>query len=68
MWRVLQRPGVWTTNGLSSPRLDRAEIRARLPNVERWVADELLDTFEPAATKALREGGEARRKRKAPSA
>lgn len=60
---MLKRSGVWQVTGLASPRLDRAEIRARIPDVDRWVLDELLDIFEPAATAAIREGSEARRKR-----
>lgn len=54
LWRLVARPGVWTGGGLSAPRLDRAEIRARMDQrVEPWVLDDLLDAVEPALVAGL---------------
>jgi hypothetical protein len=44
-------------------RLDRGELRARLPDHPAWVLDDLLDAFEPAAVAAMAEAAEAKRKR-----
>ena len=40
---------------MSPRRVDRDAVRARMPGVEHWIIDELLDAFEPAALTAIAE-------------
>lgn len=45
-------------------RINRDTVRARLPGVEPWIVEGLIDAVEPAALEAA-EQGEKRRKKTA---
>lgn len=61
VWRAVSRSGGWTGGGMVPRRLDRAAIRARLPEIENWILEELMDAFEPAALAASAKVEEAER-------
>lgn len=53
---------------MSPPRLDRAQLLARLePDVPRWIADLLLDAYEPAFLASLTIAGKARKASRTPT-
>ena len=62
IWRAVSRSGGWSGGGMVPRRLDRAAIRARLPGIEDWILEELMDAFEPAALAASAKAEEAVRK------
>lgn len=50
----MRTAGGWSLGGLgSSTRLDRREVRDRLAGFDRWIVDELIETFEAAALTAM---------------
>lgn len=55
VWRAVSRSGGWSGGGMTPRRLDRTAIADRLPDVDRWILEELLDAFEPAALAAVAE-------------
>jgi len=66
VWRAVGRAGGWTGGGMVPRRVDRAAVRARMPDVPIWILEELIDAFEPAALAASAKV-EGRRKPKPPS-
>lgn len=64
VWQAASRASGWSGGGMVPRRLDRAAIRARLPDIEGWVLDELMDAIEPAALAASAVAAERDKKRK----
>lgn len=58
---MVRRPGLWRASGMSGQRLDRAELRHRLPAVQDWIIDDLADAFEPALLTGLRTAADRNR-------
>lgn len=62
VWDAISRAGGWTGGGMTPRRLDRAAIRARLPDVPGWILEELMDAAEPAALAAEAKAREREKK------
>jgi hypothetical protein len=66
LWRAVAQSGGWSGGGMVPRRVDRAAIRARLPGVDGWMIEDLIDAFEPAALAAMAKAEAARKSRASP--
>lgn len=52
VWQAVCQSSGWAGGGMIPRRVNRAAIHARLPDVEPWIIEALLDAFEPTALAA----------------